>query len=423
MTNGDEDTDPRIVRYRELLELLKTGRPEAALSKSPAVVDGDDQIAQLGESIIAVAESLSMRFQRDRQLAEISKELVSGLYLDQVLDHIYDSFRDVIPYDRIGCALLTDDGTELISRWARSDGQEPLLKVGYSAPMAGSSLQAIIDTGKPRIINDLAEYGREHPKSKSTRLVVAEGIRSNLTCPLVSEGRPVGFLFFSSVHTGTYANAHTQTFLQLADLVSIAVEKGALYEEMHQLNQELLAARAQLERQATHDGLTELLNHAAILKVLESRLDDAASSPQEAAGPGLAALMLDIDHFKSVNDMHGHPVGDAVLKGVSDALASQLRRTDQIGRYGGEEFLVVAEVAVGEEPVALGERLRRAVERTVFDTDAGELSVTISVGVAVAAPRGEETADELVRRADVALYEAKAGGRNRVVMAPHANTL
>lgn len=423
MTNGNDDSDPRIARYRELLGLLETGRPEDALSKSPSTIDGDDQIAQLGESIIAVAESLSTRFERDRQIAEISKELVSGLYLDQVLDHLYESFRDVIPYDRVGCALLSDAGTELVSRWARSDGQDPLLKAGYSAPMAGSSLQTIFDTGEPRVINDLAAYGEEHPTSKSTRLVVAEGMCSSLTCPLVSDGRPVGFLFFSSVRTGTYANAHTQTFLQLADLVSIAVEKGALYEEMHQLNQELLAARAQLERQATYDGLTELLNHDAILKELESRLDAAASSPQEGAGPGLAALMLDIDHFKSVNDMHGHPVGDAVLKGVSDALASQLRRTDQIGRYGGEEFLVVAEVAVGEEPVALGERLRRAVERTVFDTDAGELSVTISVGVAVAAPRGEETADELVRRADVALYEAKAGGRNRVVMAPHANTL
>ena len=107
------------------------------------------------------------------------------------------------------------------------------------------------------------------------------------------------------------------------------------YEEMHQLNQELLAARAQLERQATYDGLTELLNHDAILKELESRLDAAASSPQEGAGPGLAALMLDIDHFKSVNDMHGHPVGDAVPQSGVRCVGFQLRRTDQIGRYGG----------------------------------------------------------------------------------------
>ena len=84
---------------------------------------------------------------------------MSGLYLDQVLDHLYESFRDVIPYDRVGCALLSDAGTELVSRWARSDGQDPLLKAGYSALMAGSSLQTIFDTGEPRVINDLAAYG------------------------------------------------------------------------------------------------------------------------------------------------------------------------------------------------------------------------------------------------------------------------
>ena len=418
VTESSELTDPRLVRYRELLELLESGEPDVALARSPEVAPGDDPIAGLGESILAVAESLSERFQRERQIAEISRELVSGFYLEQVLDHIYESFKGAIPYDRIGCALLSDDGAVLTARWARTENLRPKLKVGFTAEMAGSSLQRIIETGEPRIINDLETYGHEHPTSKSTRLVLAEGIRSSLTCPLVAEGRPVGFLFFSSVGKGTYADAHTQVFMQLADLVSIAVERGVLYEELNKLNVELTAARARLQVQATHDGLTGLLNHAAILDELEDRADSAGDPETSPAHPSLAVLMLDIDLFKAVNDTYGHPAGDDVLEAVAEALGKQLRRTDQIGRYGGEEFLVVADVAAGEEPAALGERLRRAVERTRIDTSAGQLAVTVSVGVAIAHPGGGETADDLVSRADLALYQAKANGRNRVVLAP-----
>ncbi|MEI8080694.1 MAG: GAF domain-containing protein, partial [Actinomycetes bacterium] len=138
--------------------------------------------------------------------------------------------------------------------------------------------------------------------------MAAEGIRSNLTCPLIAMGRPVGFLFFSSAQVGTYSAEHQEVFLRLADMVSIIVEKSLLYEEMSRLNRDLLLAREQLQRQATHDGLTGLLNHAAIIDALVLRTGEpetpeaTVDSPADAGGTDFAALMLDIDHFKSVND-------------------------------------------------------------------------------------------------------------------------
>jgi hypothetical protein len=116
----------------------------------------------------------------------------SGLLLDQVLDYVFESFDPIIPYDRIGVTLLEDDGNVARAHWARSRASKIRLKNGYSAPMAGSSLRAIIETGEPRILNDLEAYLREHPGSVSTRTIVSEGMRSSLTCPLmVSASRSV----------------------------------------------------------------------------------------------------------------------------------------------------------------------------------------------------------------------------------------
>ena len=102
----------------------------------------------------------------------------------------------------------------------------------YEAPLAGSSLQQIVETGKPRIINDLEAYLRGKPSSKSSVLILGKGIRSSLTCPLIVQGTPVGFLFFSSVHKNTYSDVHVAFFEQIAAQLATIVEKGRLYDEL-----------------------------------------------------------------------------------------------------------------------------------------------------------------------------------------------
>jgi len=160
------------------------------------------------------------------------------------------------------------------------------------------------------------------------------------------------------------------------------------------------------ERLATTDGLTGLLNRRTFNAQLDARLREA----QRYRKP-LSLLLLDIDHFKRVNDTHGHPAGDAVLRGVAQVVKKQARETDFVARYGGEEIaLVLPETDAGGASV-IAERIRNAVERARHLTDTGPLQVTLSIGVSTWPASDPET---LLEDADKALYRAKQAGRNRV---------
>jgi diguanylate cyclase (GGDEF)-like protein len=129
-------------------------------------------------------------------------------------------------------------------------------------------------------------------------------------------------------------------------------------------------------------------------------------------GRKLSMVLCDVDRFKSVNDTHGHPVGDLVLRGVARVLAGEARGTDVVARYGGEEFALVMPETDGEGAVAIAERIRKRLEEATFPTESGPLRVTISLGVATYPEDGTDKA-RLVEVADACLYHAKRTGRNR----------
>jgi diguanylate cyclase (GGDEF)-like protein len=164
-----------------------------------------------------------------------------------------------------------------------------------------------------------------------------------------------------------------------------------------------------LRERVVHDPLTGLANRVLFERVLGREL----AGVRERSG-AVSVLELDIDHFKDVNDTHGHPVGDAVLGQLAAVLRDTLRRADLAARVGGEEFAVVLSRG-GDRPEIAGEKLRAAVERAVFGEPGKPLKITVSVGCAEAKP--EESPLDLFKRADQALYEAKNSGRNRVVAA------
>ena len=166
-----------------------------------------------------------------------------------------------------------------------------------------------------------------------------------------------------------------------------------------------------LRRQALHDPLTGILNHGAITDVFRRELARAARSGQPT---GLA--MIDADHFKRINDTYGHPVGDAVLREISRRLHNQLRASDAIGRYGGEEFLAVLSDCNGSAIRTVCERLRTIVSSSPICVGSLELTVTVSIGGAVATTP-PNVAEESILQADRALYRAKRAGRNRVEIA------
>jgi diguanylate cyclase (GGDEF)-like protein len=178
------------------------------------------------------------------------------------------------------------------------------------------------------------------------------------------------------------------------------------------LQEQLLAAQEALRHEASHDPLTGLWNRAVILDRLEREL---ARGRREAKAVGV--LMVDVDHFKRINDTHGHPAGDAVLREVSRRLPAAVRTYDTVGRYGGEEFLLVLPECDADRTAQLGERLRQAVAAAPLDLPGAAIRVTISVGGAATGQPERADAATLVRAADAALYRAKRRGRNRVEMA------
>ena len=158
------------------------------------------------------------------------------------------------------------------------------------------------------------------------------------------------------------------------------------------------------------DPLTGLLNRRG-LKNRVGRLRQRGLGA--GAAPGIVVAMIDFDHFKSINDRHGHAAGDAVLRGLGRLLLSHVRPNDLAVRMGGEEFAVVWQGVSAEDALKLAERLRQSVADEIFKTEAGDLRCTVSIGIAM--PRAQEEAlDDLLGRADAALYKAKREGRNRV---------
>jgi diguanylate cyclase (GGDEF)-like protein len=181
------------------------------------------------------------------------------------------------------------------------------------------------------------------------------------------------------------------------------------------------ATHQQLALLATTDPLTGVANRRTVLARLESELERATRT-----GQPVALLMVDLDHFKAVNDRHGHGVGDEVLVGIATRCKGGLRSIDACGRIGGEEFVVVLPDTDLDAAAAVAERLRAAVAGAPIETSAGPVGVTISLGVAVdrlsaaqgTSPRDPAaTARRLLERADTALYLAKADGRNCVRLA------
>ncbi|MBA1230586.1 GGDEF domain-containing protein [Pseudomonas viridiflava] len=161
---------------------------------------------------------------------------------------------------------------------------------------------------------------------------------------------------------------------------------------------------------ALRDALTNTGNRVAMDQSLSREVDISRRHKQP-----LSLLMLDIDHFKSVNDGYGHYTGDQVLKAIAQALKGQLRNIDRVFRYGGEEFVVVLANTDGASAAVVGERLRQAVRELRFRDVAPALTTTVSLGCSTLLP--SETAESLLRRADDALYAAKREGRNRLAIA------
>lgn len=279
--------DSRISEYREAAEAMQAGDFQVGLE--PVESGRDDALGELGEALAELAQTLDGRFAELRRLARVASKTDHAMLLDEVLDHVYDTLRPTVPYDRIGLSLVEEDpeqGLVAHSRWLRSDFPEVGLGLGYSAPLEGSSLKTVAELGAPRVINDLEAYLQARPRSESTQRIVREGVRSNLTCPLLVGGQPVGFLFLSSREKYRYDDGHIDICEQIAGTLAGLVERSRLHDELVHLKD---------RHEATVTGACDAVGHLEsarqALRALLTGADGPIEGPQRAAvEAALAAL-------------------------------------------------------------------------------------------------------------------------------------
>lgn len=228
------------------------------------------------------------------------------------------------------------------------------------------------------------------------------GINSIAMIPLIHKGTLLGSINFGSSDASRFTRDHaTDFFAHLGAIASFALEN--------------VVNRARLQRSGFTDVLTGWNNR----RYLQVRLAEELARARRDANT-LVCLMLDIDHFKNVNDTYGHPAGDAVLRELAQRIESQVRVSDIAARYGGEEFVVLLPGTETESGTLLAERIRRAVSAKPIEIGGGNsVTITVSIGIASIAPERDaddlKTAGEsLLARADVALYSAKSAGRDQV---------
>lgn len=252
-------------RIKELIDIVVTMRKGGRHGDLPKEVK--DNLATMAATLVDLEKMAAKKFEETQKLIELTKKINAGIVLEEVLNFTYETFRPLIPYNRIGFALLEENGRVLRSHWAHADypSEEIKLPKGFSAKMEGSSLQKIIETGQPRILNNLKTYLKEHPQSAATKRIVEEGIHSSLTCPLTARKKPLGFIFFSSKAPNTYKDIHAELFFQIAEQLSLALEKSRLHQKLIDLNDaknKFLATAAQ-DMRPPLEGIAAVIDRLA----------------------------------------------------------------------------------------------------------------------------------------------------------------
>lgn len=321
---------------------------------------------------------------------ELAKSLSQEIEMAKVLDLIAGASAKILPFDWLVIALARN-GTFQV---AKSVGRGRFLKEGLSFDAEGSLLGVIVTTKKWTKSENLRSREVESPlffKGETLPKIVNSFLGAPL---LIGEEVPMGVLALLS-REKAYSEEDAQHLAFLANLSSNAIEKARLYERTRTL--------------AIRDGLTGLFNHRHFQEQLSEEVKEA-----DVKGESLSLMLLDIDHFKKLNDRYGHPAGDEVLKGLARTLERNSRETDTVARYGGEEFALILPRTEPNLGARMGESLRESIEKACFIVDKDSLSITVSVGLA-SYPQQTRSKEDLIGLADAALYKAKEEGRNRVV--------
>jgi diguanylate cyclase (GGDEF)-like protein len=336
-------------------------------------------------------EDMGAEFKAVYEVSRLLAELTEPAPLCRLL---LRTARELVPLEAAAVVIIDEVETryvvEEVHGWAREfQGREVgLSERTWAAWVVRSAQDAVL-------VGDLAGHQDRMPI-----LVLDEGpsrAASLLAVPLRTRNRNLGTLVLMGRRGAFDASA--------ARVLGVIANQAAA-------TLAVIRLKERHKRLAARDGLTQLYNRRAF----DERLAKARASEERRQGGRFAVLLLDIDHFKKLNDTFGHPAGDAALKHTAHVLEDHLREGDEAARYGGEEFAVILSGADRAGALPLAERVRAAIQKSHLVFEGARLAVTVSVGVA-AWPEDARELPELLAVADRALYAAKQGGRNRVAAA------
>jgi diguanylate cyclase (GGDEF)-like protein len=344
-------------------------------------VDSEDEFGAAAAAFNRVLHALAESHKVETRISDFTSAMSAELDVSAICQAAIDSFRRDL--GAAGVAIIGGGAGAL----------EVLASHGLSNP------ESLIESDLVRsAIRSLSADSMSMPEHLVIDAAVARLTPQHVVVyPLVLESTAIGAVVLaSSNEVPASAQALGPLFIRT---LSVALSNALSHESIRRI--------------ASLDPLTGVLNRRSGLSRLHQEYRRAAQR-----GRPLGVIMSDIDHFKKVNDVHGHLAGDAVLKEVAEEVSRVLRRDDFLVRYGGEEFLVVLPGAGARDVELIAERIRAAAEACVVRTDALELSVTLSLGFGSTDELDVEDEMDLVSRADDALLSAKATGRNRTAAAP-----
>ena len=321
-----------------------------------------------------------------------SAELNRALTLDQVYEAAIAGARGVCDFDF--AAIATYDAARqahtirrVVGPWA-----ENLDGTTHRDPTAMVSIVV-----KNKLALPAAGEWRERDVPLFSHPMRVRDLESLLVLPLLIKDQVVGTFTVAAKRAFAFPTDRREMLGVIANQVAISLQNAHMYQA--------------LEEQATTDGLTGLVNH----RTFQERFSAMLGRADRHKFP-VSLILTDIDHFKKVNDTHGHPIGDEVLRRVAGILGASARKIDIVARYGGEEFAIVLEATDRAGARQLAERIRADVSKQAFKSAKGSFQVTLSLGVA-SYPEDATAKEVIIARADESLYAAKNGGRNRTVCA------
>ncbi len=323
--------------------------------------------------------------QQAEMLREATTALVSQLDLNQVLERVLVYLQQAISYD--SCCVFLREG-DLLRAVAGRGFPYPGRVLGRTVSFEDYFFAKVSREGQSILLLD----AQQDPYFN--KWGDAEHVRGWMCVPLLWRQEVLGFLTIDSREVGAYSENELQLAEVFANQAALAIQNSRLFSETQRL--------------AITDSLTGLFNRRYLFDLASRELERARRYSHS-----LAIILIDFDHFKTINDTYGHIAGDQVLRDVTDQLVNAIRQTDILGRYGGDEMIAVV---LEFEPDQLGvivERMRESIAAVEIVVAGVKIQVTVSMGVAVLTGTDIDL-DELVYRADLALYEAKALGRNRV---------